>query len=149
MDGNLIIAIEVVFISILIVYFFITLFLYLRPKKENNFGVEQETWQYGEKELTIIYKKDTRPSKEVIDRIKASLSQYEAMVMAFIDETGQYKEYKKNGIILEGFSFPVSGFENNDFDFSFDYVDSKNEDSFLVAYFKDGKLKSIKTSNEP
>ena len=46
--------------------------------------VEEESWKFGEKELTIIYNKSNRPSQDLIDSIKQDILKLQALVLEHI-----------------------------------------------------------------
>lgn len=145
MEGNLIIGILIFFISMLIVYFLIILFSYLNPKKDLKFPeVESEAWQNGDKELTILYVKNSRPAQNIIDDVKNNINRYDEETIAYLNNSEQYKKYLNDGITLEGVTFPALRNDLSDLDFSIDYKFSKDEERFLVANFKDGKIWRIK-----
>lgn len=141
MMDNFWVGVQLFLIIALILYFFFTLYSYLRPSKNTQLaGVVSEPWLYKEKELTLIFKKDARPNQNKIDDIKNNIDQYLLMVFDFIKESEEFRKYSKDEIILEGISFPVLDTELNNFDFSIDFQYAKEDDSFLVAYLKDGKV---------
>ena len=146
MFGNLIIYLEVFLIVGLFIYFLITLYSYLKKSNDSRYSdIETEIWVNNNQELTIIYKKDNKPSQEQIENIKLKLSQFHEDIITYINQTDQYKKYLAEGITLAGISFPTSNEEFNEFDFSIDYIYSKIDyEKFLTAQFKDGKLLKLK-----
>jgi hypothetical protein len=146
MFGNIIIDIQVILIIGLIIYFFITLYSYLKKSKDARFSdIETETWQRDNQELSIIYKKNNRPDQSKIDDIKTKISQYHEEIISYINQSNHYKKFIENGITLAGFSFPTGKEEVNEFDFSIDYIYSKVDDErFLTAQFKNEKFLKLK-----
>lgn len=104
--------------------------------------VETEPWIYQGKELYILYKKGERPAQSILDDITKNIDRYHAMVLDKINTTGEYKEDTKRGISIESISFPVCD-DEDDYDFSVDYDFADNPETFLCAYFKNGKVQSL------
>lgn len=104
--------------------------------------LETEPWVYQGKELYILYKKDGRPAQSVIDSVTGHIDRYHSMVMDRIGTTGEYKEDTRGGIVVESISFPASD-DEGDYDFSINYDLADDPDTFLCAYFKDGKVQSL------
>jgi hypothetical protein len=102
-----------------------------------------ESWEHAGQMLTIVYRKDSPPERGYLDQIKRRADDYHALVLAHIDQTGEYKEDTRDGIILEGMSFPLDEDERADFDFSLDYRFEGDTETFLEAYFKNEKVKSL------
>ena len=113
------------------------------PKKSPLPRLEHEQWTYNSQKLTITYRKGTRPKQNIIDDIKNNIARYEAMILTRINETGEYKEEIKVGLVLDGISFPVYDDEQDEYDFSVDYNLGTDGESFLAAYFKNGKIESL------
>lgn len=102
--------------------------------------IEEVTWKYGEQELTIIYNKNHGPLQAVIDGIKQDLPKLEALVLDYIKQTNVFKEETKDGILLEGFSFPVFEEEKDTYDFSLDFCLTKDKNKSIVATIKNGVI---------
>jgi len=105
--------------------------------------VEEERRKFGEKELTIIYNKSNRPSQDLIDSIKQEIPKLQALVLDHIKQTGRYARETKNGIQLEGISFPVFEEEKGVYDFSLDFCIICDESRSLVATFKNGSIQKL------
>lgn len=128
----------------LVVYFIFTLYLYFKVKDPfKRLGIESEVWKYGDKELSILYKIGRKPAQNIIDEITSNIATYEKMVQNYNNDTTKFKKHNMDEFLLEGISFPVAEGENVEFDFSIDFVNTKNLDFFLVAYIKDGKVKKL------
>ena len=131
-------------VPIYLLLLFVTIAIWVfvnRSKKTREIPpIEEEKWKLDEQELTIIYKKNQRPAQSLIDSIKQDLPRLEALVLDHIKHTGALKEETKEGIVLEGFSFPVFDEEKGTYDFSLDFCLTKDENKSIVATIKNGAI---------
>lgn len=102
--------------------------------------IASEEWNHGDSTIEVLYPQDKRPADQVLSEIKAHLNQYVEMVFTRIRETGEYLQDIKSGISLETLTFPLYDDEQEDFDFSLDFKFDGETETFLSAYFKNGKV---------
>lgn len=125
--------------AVIAIWFFLN-----RAKKTREIPpVEEEILKLGEQELTIIYKKNYRPSQGLIDSIKQDIPKLEILVLDHIKQSGRYLRETKNGLKLEGISFPVFEEEKGAYDFSLDFCITCDESKSLVATFKNGSIQKL------
>jgi len=104
--------------------------------------VESESWMHGEREVSFVYPKGSRPGDATLDEIKRNIGTRVDMVLNRIQETGEYSQDIKSGITLESVSFPMPE-DEDDFDFTLDFAFNHDADSFLSATFRNGKVDTL------
>jgi len=120
---------------------YVIISIFRNPKLEMS-PIEYESWIYGDRKLTISYRKGARPDKLLIEEIKSNIKKYEEQIAEYAKETEGCQDFNA-GLSLSGISFPLEDEEQKDYDFTIDYEFDYNSDMVLEAYIKNGKVQNI------